>query len=116
MYPRILHKVVHQFPVIIQFEKLPMLRKDLIELLKNSSMDLVDIARHLEVPQKDAEDDLRHLIKSLKHADDRLVITPAYCRKCDFEFNKDKLHKPGKCPKCHGTWIQGPLFDIEQKS
>jgi predicted Zn-ribbon and HTH transcriptional regulator len=26
------------------------------------------------------------------------------------------LHKPGKCPKCHGTWIQGPLFDIEQKT
>jgi predicted Zn-ribbon and HTH transcriptional regulator len=26
------------------------------------------------------------------------------------------LHKPGKCPQCHSTWIQGPLFDIEQKS
>ncbi len=93
-----------------------MLRKDLIVLLRNSSMDLVDIARHLEISQKDAEDDLRHLIKSLKHSDDRLVITPPYCRKCDFQFNEDKLHKPGKCPHCHSTWIQGPLFDIEQKS
>jgi predicted Zn-ribbon and HTH transcriptional regulator len=26
------------------------------------------------------------------------------------------LHKPGKCPHCHSTWIQGPLFDIEQKT
>ncbi len=93
-----------------------MLRKDLIVLLRKGSMDLVEISRYLEVPQKDAEDDLKHLIKSLNHTDDRLVITPAYCRKCDFTFNKDKLHKPGKCPKCHGTWIQGPLFDIEQKS
>ena len=92
-----------------------MLRK-VIELLRNGSMDLVDIARHLEVPQIDVEDELRHLIKSLKHADYRLTITPAYCRKCDFTFNKDKLHKPGKCPKCHGTWIQGPLFDIERKT
>ncbi len=92
-----------------------MLRKDLIVLLQNGSMDLVDIASHLRISQKDVADDLRHLIKSLKHANDRLVITTAYCRKCDFEFNKDKLHKPGKCPKCHGTWIQGPLLDIEQK-
>ncbi len=68
-----------------------MLRKDLIELLRNNSMDLVEIARHLEIPQKNVEDDLRHLIKSLKHADYRLVVTPAYCRKCDFAFNKDKF-------------------------
>ncbi len=100
----------------IQSGKLLMLRKDLIELLRNGSMDLVEIASHLEVSQKDVEDDLRHLIKSLKHADYRLVVTPAYCRKCDFTFNRDKLHKPGKCPQCYGTWIQGPLFDIEQKT
>ncbi len=93
-----------------------MLRKDLIGLLRNSSMDLVEITRYLEISQKDVEDDLRHLIKSLKHTDYRLVVTPAYCRKSDFTFNKDKLHKPGKCPHCHSTWIQGPLFDIEQKT
>ncbi len=63
-----------------------MLRKELIKLLRNDSMDLVEIASHLEVSQKDVEDDLRHLIKSLKHADYRLVVTPAYCRKCDFAF------------------------------
>jgi predicted Zn-ribbon and HTH transcriptional regulator len=57
-------------------------------------MDLVEIARHLEVPQKDAEDDLKHLIKSLNHTDDRLVVTPAYCRKCDFTFNKDNCTSP----------------------
>ncbi len=92
-----------------------MLRKDLIKLLRNNSMDLVEISRHLEIPQKDVEDDLKHLIKSLRHADYRLVVTSAHCRKCDFTFNKNKLHKPGKCPQCQSTWIQGPLFDIEQK-
>jgi len=70
----------------IQFGKRLMLRKDLIELLRNNSMDLVEIARRLEISQKNVEDDLRHLIKSLKHADYRLVVTPAYYRKCDFAF------------------------------
>ncbi len=90
-----------------------MLRKDLIELLRNKTMDMMDIGRYLEISQKDVEDELRHLIKSLKHADYGLVVTPAYCRKCDFTFNKGKLNKPGKCPQCQSTWIQGPLFDIE---
>ncbi|MHC4269763.1 MAG: transcriptional regulator [Planctomycetota bacterium] len=92
-----------------------MFRKDLITLLQDSPMDLKGIARFLQVSPKDVEDDLRHLIKSLKHSDYRLVITPAYCRKCGFKFHKDKLHKPGKCPHCHGTWIQRPLLEIKQK-
>ncbi len=95
-----------------------MLRKDLFELLRNNSMDLVEVARHLEISQKNVEDDLRHLIKSFKHADYRLVValTPAYCRKCNITFHKDKLHKPGKCPQCQSTWTEGLLFDIEQKT
>ncbi|MGR3173184.1 MAG: hypothetical protein ACUZ8N_01120 [Candidatus Scalindua sp.] len=31
-------------------------------------------------------------------------------------MDRDSWYRPGKCPKCHGTWIQGPLFDIEQKT
>ena len=62
------------------------------------------------------EDDLRHLIKSLRHSEYRLRITPAHCRKCGFTFQKEKLHKPGKCPHCHETWIQEPLLEIEKRN
>ncbi len=92
-----------------------MFRKGLITLLLDNPMSLVDIARSLVMPPKDIEDDLRHLVRSLKHSEYRLVIMPAHCRKCGFQFHKDKLHKPGKCPHCHETWIQEPLLEVVKK-
>lgn len=89
-----------------------MFRKGLINLLLDNPTGLAEIARSLGVPLKDVEDDLHHLQKSMKRSGYRLVIHPAYCRKCGFKFHKDKLHKPGKCPHCHETWIHEPLLEI----
>ena len=89
-----------------------MYRKGLIDLLLDNPMGLAEIAHFLDVPPKDLEDDLHHLQKSLKHSEYRLVIHQAYCRKCGFKFHKEKLHKPGKCPHCHETWIQEPLLEV----
>jgi predicted Zn-ribbon and HTH transcriptional regulator len=43
------------------------------------------------------------------------VITPANCRKCGFQFDEHKLHRPSKCPCCKGTWISDPLISLEEK-
>ena len=93
-----------------------MFRKGLITLLEDNPLSLKDIAVLLEMTPRDVEDDLRHLIKSLRHSEYRLCITPAHCRKCGFTFQKEKLHKPGKCPHCHETWIQEPLLEIEKRN
>jgi hypothetical protein len=87
----------------------------LITLLQDNPLGLKDVAHLLEMTPNDVEDDLKHLIKSLKHSEYRLQITPAHRRKCGFVFQKEKLHKPGKCPRCHETWIQEPLLEIEKR-
>jgi predicted Zn-ribbon and HTH transcriptional regulator len=89
-----------------------MFRKDLIDLLLDHPMSVHQLAETLEERPKDIEDDIRHLIKSLRNLPYRAHITPARCRNCDFHFSKDKLHKPGKCPLCKGTWIEEPLIEI----
>ena len=89
-----------------------MYRKGLITVLLDNPMSLEEIARYLGMAPKDVEDDLHHLQKSLKRSEYRLVIHPAICRKCGFIFKKDKIHKPGKCPQCHETWIKQPLLEI----
>lgn len=89
-----------------------MYRKELINLLLNNPMSLDDIARLLDMSPKDVEDDLHHLHKSLKHSGYRLLIHRATCRKCGFRFKEEKLHKPGKCPRCHETWIQEPMIEV----
>jgi hypothetical protein len=84
-------------------------------MLHDQPASLHELALLLGVHPKEVENDLHHLIKSLKNMPYHAIITPATCRKCGFVFHKDKLHKPGKCPACKGTWISEPLISIEER-
>lgn len=90
-----------------------MYRKDLIAMLHDHPVSLHELALQLGERPGEVEDDLRHLIRSLRNMPYRAVVKPATCRKCGFTFHKDKLHKPGKCPRCNGTWVSAPLVSIE---
>jgi len=92
-----------------------MFRKDLIDLLAGRRLSLHEIAELVEEPPREVEENLRHLLKSLKHGPYRAVLEPAQCRHCGFRFKDDKLHKPGKCPRCQGTWIEPPRLGIESR-
>lgn len=81
-----------------------MFRKDLITLLQDNPLGLKDIAHFLEMTPRDVEDDLRHLIKSLKHSEYHLHITPAHCRNCGFVFQKENFTNPGNA---HATTKPG---------
>ena len=35
------------------------------------------------------------------------------CRACGFEFDEDKLSKPGKCPACRASRIFEPQISLE---
>jgi predicted Zn-ribbon and HTH transcriptional regulator len=89
-----------------------MYRRDLISLLLDQPMSLSQIAHTLGESPKDVSDALNHLVKSLKHTEQELVIEPAECRRCGFEFRTDKFKRPSKCPQCRGTWIAEPLFSV----
>lgn len=86
-----------------------------MELLRDHPASLQELARLLVIHPREVEDDLRHLIRSLRNQPYQAIITPAACKKCGFVFNRDKIHKPGKCPVCKGTWISEPLISIEER-
>ncbi len=90
-----------------------MYRKGLIEWLLERSWSLSELAEQLDMTQKDVDDDLQHLLRSLKREGLRAVIEPASCRHCGFTFRKDRLRKPGKCPRCRQTWIREPRLRLE---
>jgi predicted Zn-ribbon and HTH transcriptional regulator len=92
-----------------------MFRRDLVPLLLGKQLTLSEIARMVGESPRDVTDALTHLAKSSKHSDYELVITPAECRKCGFEFGTEKLSRPGKCPECKSTWIYEPLIGIRTK-
>jgi predicted Zn-ribbon and HTH transcriptional regulator len=93
-----------------------MFRRDLIPVLLDKNLSLSEIARQVHEKPKEVIDALQHLAQSFRHDDYDLVITPAECRKCGFEFRDDKFSRPGKCPKCRGTWIYEPLFGVRLRS
>jgi predicted Zn-ribbon and HTH transcriptional regulator len=94
---------------------LPVFRKDLVPLLLDQSLTVTQIARMVREAPRDVALDIQHLIRSLKHSEYQIVISPATCRKCAFEFGSDKLQKPSKCPECHSTWLTEPLIAIHAK-
>lgn len=93
-----------------------MFRKNLITLLQRGPMSVTQIARAVDEPPKDIEEDLRHLFQSLKHGEFQAEMAPATCRKCGFEFGLDKLRKPSKCPECKSTWLTEPKISIRAKA
>ena len=93
-----------------------MFRKELIDMLQGKTMSVTQIARSVGEPPGQVVDDLRHLLRSLKHTDYRANIEPARCRACGFEFSDEKLNKPSKCPECHSTWVLEPKIGIARRS
>ena len=65
-----------------------MFRKTLIDLLLNNPMSLKQISRAVDESPGQIEDDLNHLVRSLKHTEYKAVIEPASCRACGFEFSE----------------------------
>ena len=84
----------------------------LLELLGLGPQSVTDLARQLQLTQKQLATELRHLIQSLKNAPERVVVHPARCGKCGFAFGTDKLTRPGKCPRCRETRVSPPAVEI----
>lgn len=93
-----------------------MYRKNLINLLTEAPRSVSSIARELGLKRGDVDDDLRHALRSAQAAGHRVVIEPARCRTCGFEFATDRLSKPGKCPACRGTRLLEAQIRVEPAS
>ncbi|MGV1099350.1 transcriptional regulator [Thiovibrio sp. JS02] len=73
-----------------------------------------EISGLIRIGEKEVYAHLAHIRRSLQHGRERLTVIPARCRDCGFKFIKrQRLVKPGHCPRCKGTYIEEPLFRVE---
>lgn len=79
------------------------IRQHLVSLLSHEPRSVSALARELGLKRTDVEEDLWHAIRSARAAGHHVVVLPAKCRSCGFEFGEARLAKPGKCPACRGT-------------
>jgi len=89
-------------------------RRELIELLSGAPRSVSSIAREMGLHRRDAEDDLRHALRSAVAAGHQVEVIPARCKDCGFVFADDRLVKPGRCPSCKGSRLFEPQIRVIQ--
>jgi len=89
------------------------IRHAILVALEQETRSAKDLSALVRIPEKEVYGHLEHLRRSLAANNRHLAVTPAECRKCGFVFSKrERLTKPGKCPKCRGESIHEPLYRI----
>ncbi len=90
-------------------------REELERLLRRGPHSIRELAQALELPVRSVTEHVEHLKRSLVHRNGRLLIHPARCRRCGFIFTHGRATRPGRCPRCHATWIDPPRLEIVQR-
>ena len=89
------------------------IRQQMIELLKREALSAREVSQILGVRETAVVDHLRHLEKSVAAKGGKLEILPFKCLECGFVFReRSRYSRPGRCPKCKGTYLQTPRFHI----
>ena len=90
-------------------------RRQLLEVLSAEARTASSLARELGLDRRDLEMELRHMIRSARAAGHQVTIEPARCRACGFEFDEDRITKPGRCPACRGSRVFEPRIRVRRE-
>jgi len=90
-------------------------RERLLEALRAGPATAKDLSRAVGASEHDVVRHLEHLGRTLRGRGGRLVVEPPACLDCGFGFAKrERLGRPGHCPRCRGTRLTLPRFAAEE--
>ncbi len=61
--------------------------------------------------EKEVYEMLKKASKVLKRRGKKLLVSPAVCKKCGFEFESIN---PSRCPRCKSEWIEPAKFFVSK--
>jgi len=90
-------------------------RQRMIELLTDARRSSFQLAQLLGIPERQVEDHLPHIVKSLaRDRSRRFVLEPSTCSDCGFVFrDRRRLTRPSRCPRCRSEGITAPRYGID---
>jgi len=93
-------------------------RQRLVGLLTGSRLSSYQLAQLLGIPERQVEDHLAHVVKTVaRDRDRRFILEPSCCQDCGFVFrDRTKLTRPGRCPRCRSESITSPRYGIEART
>ncbi|HIJ78920.1 MAG: ArsR family transcriptional regulator [Desulfobulbaceae bacterium] len=87
------------------------IRQEVLRVLEDAELTVGELSKIIGKSEQELYDHLAHL-RGAKS----LIIIPAQCLACGFIFrNREKVKKPGKCPKCKDTHISQPMFTAARR-
>ena len=90
------------------------IRQQIIDLLRSSELTQRNLSQALSITEKEVENHLAHIERSLRNQDEKLVVIPYQCLSCGFTFDKrSRFSKPGRCPNCKNSHIQKAGYHIK---
>ncbi len=93
---------------------MPTIRQQIIQLLLEDAMTALDISQAVGIGEKDAYRHLVHVQKTVAGQGGKLIVTPSTCQACGYTFrDRQRLTRPGRCPRCRQTRMGHPVFRIE---
>jgi len=90
-------------------------RQRMLDLLVGTRLSSHQLAQMLGIPERQVEDHLAHVVKSLaRDRTRRFVLEPSTCPDCGYVFrDRTRLTRPSRCPRCHGEDITAPRYGID---
>lgn len=88
-------------------------RESLHDALLEGAATARDLSKLVGIPEHDVASHLEHVERSLSHKGETLVVDPAACLDCGFEFTRrHRFTRPSACPNCRGRRISFPRFRV----
>lgn len=92
---------------------MPTIRQKIISLLSQTEMSAREISGEVGIAEKEVAEHLAHIARSVSSQGKKVIITPATCLTCGYEFeNRRRFSRPGRCPQCKKSHLQSPRFRI----
>ena len=93
-------------------------RQQMLELLSEQELSSRGLAERLNIPVREVEDHLPHLVKTVRrHSDKQFLLIPSQCQDCGFVFGqRTRFTPPSRCPQCRSESISQPRYRILEKA
>jgi hypothetical protein len=88
-------------------------RQRLADALRAEPATASALSTELGVPRSVVYDHVRHVARSLREADEELLVAPPECTQCGFSAFDDPVNQPSRCPECRSEDVAEAVFTIE---
>ena len=90
------------------------IRQQIVALLEARPMTPRELAQAMGLKEKELDDHLAHIQRSLVSKRKKIRVRPAECPTCGYVFdNRRRLAPPGRCPACKATRLEPPAYWID---